>query len=218
MRLFNLSLSFLAVGGASYALFKIKEAPAWLVIATLAMAAAALIPVLPELPRAVDAIVRTVEKIAELATPRRGGYDVPTAGAPQPVRPVRPEPHRAPVVVPPPRPNCAAIVMSNQGGWGASHGSGQTCSERLERARDTCNARVAGECGNYATGLWVAGIHCGIREPGRIVRNSFAAAGATENEAFGRAFQAAMARGFPPVSCRRRVSILAHEAAPRRYD
>lgn len=223
MQLIKLSLSFLAVGGATYAVFKVKEAPAWLVAAILAMAAATLITALPELPRAVDAVIRAGEKIFDLAASRRSSNQVPTREAPYSAPreftpPAQPEPYPPTVVAPSQRPKIAAIVMSNRGGWASSQGIGQTCQERLDRARETCNSRVAGQCGNYACGPWVVGIHCGNREPRRIVRNSFAASGATEDDAFGRVFEYAAARGFPYWSCRKRVSISADETAPRKYD
>jgi hypothetical protein len=223
MHFFKFAVSFLAVGGATYALIKINEAPPWLIAATLAMAIAALITSLPYLPQAIDAIESAAKKIAAMvpATPPparppvRQEPSTPRYEPPQPAPEYRPPRIETP---PPPQPKCAALVMSNQGGWGGSSGRGLTCAERLERARSSCGAHTSGQCGNYAAGPWVAGIHCGIRMAHGVRRNSFAGYGTTEEAAFARAYQHASAQGFPPQSCKRRVALSADEAAPRRYD
>ena len=228
MNLFKFSLSFLAVGGATYALIRIKEAPPWLIAATLAMAAAALISALSDLPRAIDAIETARKKFGELRLPTYPDSGGPRRREPPPApsspasryedRRTPPEARRPPFTIPAPPRKCAALVMSNLGGWGASSGSGLTCRERLDRARATCGTHSTGRCRNYAAGPWVAGIHCANSTLYAIRRNSFAGSGPTETEAFARAYQHAADGGFLLLSCRKRVALSADEQLPRRYD
>jgi hypothetical protein len=218
MHVFKFIVSFLAVGGATYALIKINEMPPWLIAVTIAMAIAALITALPHLPEAIVALENVGRKIAAARPAVAPGQAPPSRDQAPPYVPPRPAYEYKPVVPPTPAPpKCAALVMSIQGGWGGSAGTGLKCADRLERARASCSAHTSGSCGNYAAGPWVAGIHCGMRMPHGGRRNSFAGYGVTEADAFARALQHAGAQGFPSQSCKRRVAISADEAAPRRY-
>jgi len=221
MQLFKFTLSFLAIGGASYALIKLNEAPAWLIAATLAMAGAALITSLPELPRAIAAVQQTMKTLTEsrptLSTLRQYSEPVSATKPPPSSTELWVQRRDEPVRRAPQEQKCAALVMSALGGWGGSAGSDLPCSGRLSRAQETCRRQV-GVCGNYAVGRWVAGIHCRIRTPNSIRRNSFAGYGNTEANAFARAYQHSSTHGFHPAVCKRTVSLSAEGGAPRRYN
>jgi hypothetical protein len=237
MHAFKFVFAFLSVGGATYAFIKLNEAPLWLKLVSGVMAVAALIIALPELPRAVEAIKETADKVVAMLPSRPAPATAPSiqyqpqiATPPAPTY-TAPTPIRAPtpaIYTPPPQPyppaaaptpKCAALVMGTRGGWGASSGTGLTCVERVDRARNTCTAHVStGDCGNYASGRgWVAGVHCNAPIATGRKWNSFAASGDSEPEAFQRAFAVATSRGFDPSNCRRIVAISADGGQPRRY-
>jgi hypothetical protein len=207
MHFFKLALSFLAIGGATYALIKIEKAPAWLVAASILMALATLITALPQLPGAIDGLVNAIKKLDEMIRPQRPEGEYEPGSSAKTTFMYAPFPTR-----------CAALVMSPDGAWGASFGSGLDCSTRLERARSLCADNADGWCDSYATGLWVAGIYCRVRAPYRIRRYSFVGDGTSESEAFAHAFEQAADRGFYPHVCRHRVAVSADAKAPRRYD
>ncbi len=205
MHLVKIVFSFLAVGGAAYALIRLDAAPAWLKAVSLTMAFAALIIALPHLPQAIDALGDSGRKIAEL-------FPSPSLPRQEYVRPwPAPEPRQ---VYTPPLSRCAAIAVSNRGAGGWSHGAG-TCVERLQRARILCEARTNGQCGGYAHGPWVAAVHCIIRNQHGYRQNSFAGWGTSEHGAFDRAFAHAASQGFHSTYCSRKVAVSAERGANR---
>lgn len=235
MHFFKFVFAFLSVGGATYAFIKLNETPAWLKAVSFLMAAAAVIIALPELPRGIDAIGEAAKKIAQLipspsvsrpAASTASSYTPPSYDPPAPTY-TPPQTYTPPAqaYVPPassqtytPPAKCAALVMAAGGGYGISTGSG-TCSERLERARNTCNSYGNNNCGAYATSRnWVAGVHC-VESTGNGRRwNSFVGLGDTESEAFQHAFNVASQRGFGRGDCHRKVSISSSGGPENRYN
>lgn len=216
MHFFKFAVSFLAVGGTTYALIKINEMPPWLIAVTVAMAFAAVITALPHLPEAIAALENAAKRLA----PVRTALSEPARERPpSPYVPPRALPEYKPQVsLAVPQVRCAALVMSARGGWGGSAGSGLACAERLQRARTSCAAHSSSPCRSYAVGSWVAGIHCGQRMAHGMRHNSFSGYGLTEADAFARALQNAASQGFSSHACRRRVALSPDDATPRRYD
>jgi hypothetical protein len=224
MQFFKVVFAFLSVGGATYAFIKLNETPAWLKAVSILMAVAAIIIALPDLPRGIDALKESGQKLGKLLPPapspstyRYEPSEVRTS--PRQTYTAPSEPLRQTTYTPP-APKCAAVVMASNGSWGGSVGSGLKCSDRLQRARTSCNSHAGmGTCGPYAAGgAWVAGIHCNMRMQNGRRWGSFARPGASESEAFDSAFAAAAPNGFARISCVRRVALWAEDPdAPRRY-
>ena len=188
MHLFKFVVSFIAVGGATFALFTINRAPWWVIAVSLAMGGAAVITALPHLPEAVRALGESLREMAKWSPPQIP----PIAG---PFR--NNSSSETAIAILPPQPQCAAVVTSNDGAWGASARPGRTCAERLDKARQACVVRARGVCGSYAAGAWVAAIRCGMPVPYGFRSNSFAGCGSSESEAFADAAAHAAQRGFP---------------------
>src|SRR5262245_61303819 len=202
MHFFKLALSFLAIGGVTYALLKIERASAWLVVVSFVMAFATLITALPHLPEAVEGLTKTAKKLAEiLPSPQPGGEITPA--------PYQEHAWSHTAV----QSKCAALVMSPQGAWGASFGSGLDCFARLRRAKAACAINGGDPCNRYAAGLWVVGIKCRMGSG----YYSFVGDGTSKSEAFARAYERADLWGVAAGSCKPRVAVSANDPAPHRY-
>ena len=221
MQLIKIIFAFLAVGGSSYAIFKIsQEAEPWVKVVSLIMAIAALLVALPYLPQAVDGVTEGAKRVYALLP------DHTTVPA---VSPLTSPPYSAPpsgnnittfVPVPqPPQPpaiRVAALVMTNRGAWGSTHG-GSTCGIEVQRARDQCSAHSNGAiCGASSCDRWVAGIACMLQGPRGRRGNAFAGGGVSEHAAFQIAFGYAASQGFPSAYCHRVVAV-SGDAGVRRY-
>jgi len=210
MHLVKFTIAFLAVGGTTYALFKLNDAPGWLKAISVLMALAAILAVLPELPRGVEALRQSGRLVSEIFS----AQSAPLARHDSVNAVRRPQEQAASSPM-----QCAAIAMSNTGGWGGSAGAGLSCPERLERAHIACKSILSdGQCSSHAMGwTWVAGVHCLTRVSNEQYRNSFVRSGESEAIAFENAFAAATINGFDRESCRRKIAISSEEGTERRY-
>lgn len=63
MHFFKVTIAFISLGGATFALLAMDRAPGWVKFVSVALAISTLIVALPDLPRAIDAIKEAFDKL-----------------------------------------------------------------------------------------------------------------------------------------------------------